>query len=147
MQEEKSSFNTRFTFEDNKIIIESTDKEWLAYIKTELLTKKSDQGSLPQNAKKFIAYCWRKRHMQNVITTLVQDKKVTFKEISTNYNSKFGKKRGLSGVMSGLTRNAARAELKKDWLKIEHNGDSWVYSINERLYPIMKAEVARLKQA
>lgn len=147
MAHEKAAISTKYTFEENRIIIESNDQEWLDYIKTEILTRKKDVDGNMQAAVKFVGYCWRRSRMRNVLEVLARNKKVTYEEVFQTFKGAFGKRRGLSGVMSGFTRNAVRAGLKKNWVKYEDAEDGGTYSIDEKIYPTIKAEVNRLKDA
>jgi len=135
--------STKYTFEENRIIIESNDQELLHYIKTELLTRKTDAGSGSGDAAKFVEYCWRRSRMRNVLAVLAKEKRVSYSDIFKNFKGAFGKRRGLSGVMSGFTRNAARAGLKKDWVRYEDTPEGGFYAIDEKLYPAIKSAVAK----
>ncbi len=146
MAEKENTASKRITIEDGKIIIESTNKAWLDFIKNEILTKEIGEGSnnsSEERIRKFVGYCWKHSPMRNVLKTIAHARTVPFEKIASNYKSAFGKSKGLSGVFSGFTRNRKRAGLAENWLDTEHNGSQWNYSINEIYFSLIRDEVAR----
>lgn len=136
----------RITIEEGRIIIESTDKRWLDFIKAEILkselSPEPSHNSSEARVKKFVGYCWERSRMRNVIRTLARNRKVPYETIEANYKGVFGKDAKLQGVMSGFSRNARKAGLAKNWLETEHNGTHWDYAINDMYYSLIRAEVS-----
>jgi len=149
MAQEKSGVSKRITFEDGRIIIESNNKEWLDFIKNEILTQElpakssSDPAINPgELAKKFVDRCWRSIGMSEVLRTIVYaEGKITRFDLAKSYATQMKKTTGLAGVVSGMMRNAKKIGLPKGWLIVEHNASGATYSIDTVFKKLLKKEV------